>query len=308
MKRRILISTSTFGEFDKTPLSKLKDGGFDVILNPHKRKLSEGEVVELGGNAEGIIAGTENLSAQVLSKLKSLKVVSRCGVGLDNVDLKAARQLKIRVYSTPQAPTVAVAELTLGLILNLLRQIPLMDREIRRGCFEKRMGESLRNKTVGIVGFGKIGKAVGDLCRAFGAQVSFYDPALKGKKITGSQEYPNLTGLLKAADIITLHVPYSKETHHLIGAKEFGLMKPTSYLINCARGGIVDETALYQALKEKKIAGAALDVFEEEPYTGPLKELDNCILTPHIGSYAREARIQMETEAVQNLIKALGDQ
>ena len=306
MSRLIFISTSTFGEFDQTPLQELKKKKYEVVLNDHRRKLSEEEVVRLAKGAIGLIAGTENLTSEVLQRLApTLKVISRCGVGMDNVNQKKAEELNIKVLSTKRAPTRAVAELTVGLIFDVVRRISEMDRDIRNGRFEKKMGSILRGKNLGIIGYGEIGKEVREICRGLVADIKFYDPALKNQQF--KEDYLELDQLLKESDIISLHVPYTKETHHMIGADQLKLMKSESYLINTSRGGIVDEMALYRALKDKKIAGAALDVFEEEPYAGPFKELDNCILTPHIGSYAKEARIQMETEAVQNLIKALGD-
>jgi D-3-phosphoglycerate dehydrogenase len=165
------------------------------------------------------------------------------------------------------------------------------------------MGSILRRKKLGIIGYGEIGKEVGEICRGLVEDIKFYDPALKDQQF--KEDYLELDQLLKDSDIISLHVPYTNETRHMIGAEQLKLMKTGSYLINCSRGGIVDEGALYQSLKDEHLAGAALDVFEQEPYHGPLKELDNVILTPHIGSYAREARIQMETEAVENLIRGL---
>lgn len=302
---KIVITTTSFGIYDEQPLHYLKEQGFEVVLNPYKRKLTNEEVVELCEDAVGIIAGTETIAGEVMQKLKKVKVISRCGAGLDNVDLKAAQKLGISVYSTPDAPTQAVAELTVGLIMALLRKISLMDRETRGGLWEKRMGSLLLGKHVGIIGFGRIGRKTAELLRAMGANVSYTDPVVKEKQ-TGSFKKVEFKELLKNSDIVSLHLSYSKENYKLIGKNEFFSMKQGAFLINCSRGGIVDEEALYFALKGGKLAGAALDVFEQEPYNGPLKELDNVILMPHIGSYAKEARIEMEKQAVRNLLEGLG--
>ena len=302
---KVFISTSSFGKLDSTPIEQLKNAGLSLEFNPYGRSLSKEEIVQLALKAKGLIAGTEPLEKQTLMKLCNLKVISRCGVGLDNIDLNTAKRLQIKVFSTPDAPTIAVAELTIGLILALLRKIPLMDREIRNNIWKKRMGNLLLNKQVGIIGFGRIGKKVASLLKAMGASVYFTDPAIREKEVFSFPKV-EIKELLKKSDIISLHLSYSKENHKLFGEKEFSLMKQGAFLINCSRGSIVDEEALYDALKNEKLAGVAIDVFEKEPYFGPLKELDNVILTPHIGSYAKEARIQMEKEACLNLLKGLG--
>ena len=174
--KKIFISTSSFGELDKTPIEMLRKAGFEVSFNPHGRSLSEEEVVHLVSDADGLIAGTEPLGSRTLSKLRSLKVISRCGAGLDNVDLGSADRLKIKVFNTPDAPTMAVAELTVALTLALLRRITIMDRDIRQGRWKKCMGALLSGKKTGIIGFGRIGRKVGELFNALGARVSYADP------------------------------------------------------------------------------------------------------------------------------------
>ena len=304
MIKKIAISTTAFGQYDKSVIELCRKHGYEVVFNPHRRKLRSDELVEIAEEAVGLIAGTESITEKVLLKLPSLKVISRCGSGLDNVDIESAKRLGIRVFNTPDAPTTAVAELTIGLILALLRKISLMDREIRNNIWKKRMGNLLLDKQVGIIGFGRIGKKVSSLLRAIGTNVFFSDPAVTEKETI---PFPKVEfkELLEKSDIISLHLSYSEENHKLFGEKEFSQMKQGAFLINCSRGNIIDEEALYKVLKNGRLAGAAVDVFEKEPYDGPLKELDNVILTPHIGSYAKEARIKMEIEAVENLIKGL---
>lgn len=302
--KKIFISTSSFAEFDTIPLEMLKKTNFEIILNPYGRKLSSEELLKLATQVDGLIAGTESLDASVLRELRHLKVISRCGSGLDNINLKVAKELGIKIFNTPSAATLAVAELTLGLILSLLRQIYLMDREVRQGKWQKRMGYLLYGKVVGIIGFGQIGRKVAELLKPLGANPVYYDTVIPQEKI-GGFEYLDFAKLLKRADIITLHLSYSKENYHLFGYKEFNQMKQGGFFINCSRGEIVDEEALYATLKEGKLDGAAIDVFEQEPYNGRLKELNNVILTPHIGSYAKEARVKMEIQAVKNLLIGL---
>ncbi len=312
--RKVFISTTTYGKYDITPIKVLKDRGFEVEINPHGRKLTRNELLELAKDAVGIIAGTETLDAETLEKLPDLKVISRCGTGLENVDLNAANRLGIKVFNTPDAPTLAVAELTVGLILNLLRKVNRMDLAIRNGKWEKLMGNLLSGKIVGIIGFGRIGRKVAELLKSFGCEIKYYDIRTEDKGLrTESKEkrtedigvrteYLDVNELLKSSDIVTIHVSSREQ---IIGEKEIMLMKKGAWLVNVSRGGVVDEDALYKALKESHLSGAALDVFEQEPYTGPLRELDNVILTPHIGSYAKEVRVKMEMQAVENLIKGL---
>jgi len=303
---RIFISTTSFAEYDKTPLDLLESSGFKVILNPYKRKLKPEEVVKLARDCDGIIAGVEQLTEEVFKQLPKLEAVSRCGVGTDNVDLEAARKRGITVSSTPNAPTQSVAELTVGLILNLLRRVNLSDRWVRSGTWSREMGQLLFGKTIGIVGLGRIGKRVAELLRPFGVKILASEPKPDKKWVEENKvSLTSLEELLRESDIVTLHIPYTEQNRNLINAERLKIMKEGAILINTSRGGLVDEGALYQALKSGHLSGAALDVMEVEPYRGPLKELDSVILTPHIGSYALEARVQMEMEATKNLINML---
>ncbi|MBU3981464.1 MAG: phosphoglycerate dehydrogenase [Proteobacteria bacterium] len=301
---KIVITTSSFATYDRSPLDELKKKQIDYTINPYGRKLTSDEVIGLAKDADGLVAGTEPLNEDVLQNLPELKVISRCGVGLDNVDLEKAKELNIKVYSTPYGPTLAVAELTLGLMLDLLRKITAMDREIRKGLWKKQMGSLLTGKKVGIWGFGRIGQKVAQVLDPLGVEIAYYDIRI----VEGAIPLKSKSELLSWADIITLHCSANTDGKHAIGEAELKLMKDNAWLINASRGGLVDETALYSALKKGNLAGAALDVFENEPYTGPLCELDNVILTPHIGSYAKEGRIQMEMQAVRNLINGLQNQ
>jgi len=305
---KVLITTSSFGKYDSAPLDILKEKGCEVMLNPYKRKLTKEETLSLySDGVNAVIAGLEIIDEDVISKAAELKVISRCGTGMDNVDLDAADKAGIKVFNTPSGPTHAVAELTIGLIFSLLRSIPVSDKGIRAGVWKKPMGRLLRDKQVGIIGFGHIGRLTASLLRNLGAKVVYYDPYIKNTEMDGVSG-KTLEQLLKESDIVTLHLSYSKETDKLIGRDQLVLMKDTAYLVNTSRGGIVDEEALYDALKNGTIAGAAIDVFSNEPYEGPLKEIENVILTPHMGSYAVEARVGMEVESAENLLKGLKEQ
>jgi D-3-phosphoglycerate dehydrogenase len=298
---KIAITTTTFGEYDKEPLNLLDMNGFNVKLNPYQRRLKKDEVIELCKDAIGIIAGTETLDVDIMETLTTLKVISRCGAGINNVSLVEADRIGIKIYNTPDAPTTAVAELTVGLIINLLRKVSWMDKELKMGQWKKRMGNLLYEKKVGIKGMGRIGTKVVELLKPFGCEIAYADPFVENG-LLGLQRL-SLKDMLCWADIVTVHVGVGEK---LIGKKEFQCMKKGALIINTSRGGVVDETVLYEDLKNGRLSGAAIDVFEQEPYTGPLKELENVILTPHIGSYAKEARVEMEKQAVENLLKGLG--
>lgn len=298
---RVALTTSSFAVYSERPLEILREEGIEFTINPHGRKLTPDETVELVADCRGMVAGTEDLSAAVLERLPELKAISRCGAGMDNVDLKYCEAHGITVRNTPFGPTLAVAELTVGLIIDLLRNVTRMDRELRSGAWKKRMGRQLSGKRVGIVGMGRIGMATAGLLEALGCEIAYADP------ISQCTEYDcmELDALFGWADIVTLHCSMDKFCCTLMGEQELALMRQGTWLVNASRGGLVNEDALYKALASGHLAGAAIDCFNKEPYQGPLAELDNVILTPHIGSYAMEGRITMETDAVANLIQAL---
>lgn len=299
---QVLISTSSFNLANFAQLSDLKKAGVEVKLNPFAARLTEEQVIDLlGTDTIGLIAGLEPLTQNVLKSAKSLKVIARVGTGLDSVDLVAAKELGIIVLNTPDAPTKAVAELTIAHILGLLRHVSRADRQIRSGVWEGLMGSLLETKTVGIVGFGRIGKRVATLLSAFGASIIISDAQVK----SGDFQNVGLDELCTRSDIVSLHLPYSEATHHIIDEKRMNLMKKGSFIVNISRGGLVDEATLLVALKSGQIAGAALDCFEQEPYEGELRNLESVQITAHMGSYARETRDLMEQEASRLLVNAL---
>ena len=303
---KILVSPSSFGECGSEPLNILEKNNYEIIENPYGRKLTETEVIEIGRDCVGIVAGVEPLNKNVLENLPLLKCISRVGVGMDNVDLEYAKSKGIIVRNTPDGPTRPVAELTIGLTFALLKKISIADKNLKNHVWKKEIGNLIFKKKVGIFGLGRIGKMVAGMFNAFGTELIGYDLFPDH----GWAEKNNLTivdkeTLFKFSDIITLHVPGNSDKSHVIGKHELDLMNPNSFLINISRGGVVDETMLYEYLKEGKIAGAAIDVFKNEPYSGNLTELNNVVLTPHLGSYAAEAKLQMEVDAVNNLIESL---
>jgi D-3-phosphoglycerate dehydrogenase len=304
--RKITITTTSFGEYDKSVFDFLDKNIFEIGLNPYGRKLKREEIIDLCKDSIGIIAGTEKIDAEVMSSLPELRVISRCGTGMDNVDLAAAKGKSIKVFNTPDAPTLAVAELTIGLMLDMLRKITITDKEIRNGVWHKHMGNLINGKSIGIVGFGRIGKKVAELLIPFGCVVSYYDliTGASETKIRGCRiDRFEMDSLLRVSDIVSIHV---SSQNQLLGRNEIGKMKKGAWLVNVSRGGVVNEEALYEALKNDHLSGAALDVFMDEPYEGPLKELNNVLMTAHIGSYAKESRIEMERQSVVNLLKGLG--
>jgi len=298
---KIFISTSSFGQLnDYNELFKKNE--LEVKTNPYGRKLKPEELLEFTKGCIGLIAGTELITENLLLKLPSLKVISRCGVGIDNIDLEAAKRLGIKVFVTQDAPVIAVAELTVGLMLNLLRKVNQMDMKIRSGKWDKMMGNLLYGKQVGIIGLGRIGRKVAKLLKPFNCKLTYSDPFVKDR-LLGLKRLP-LKELLGWADIVSIHASTQDK---ILNSKGLRNMKKGAWLINVSRGQIVDEKALYKVLKEGYLSGAALDVFTTEPYMkGKFTELDNVILTPHIGSYAKEARAEMERQAVENLLRGLG--
>ena len=299
MKNKILIGPSTFAALDSSPADKLINAGFEVVNNPFGRRLTLKELINLLPGVTGIIAGLEPLDAEVLKKSK-LKVISRCGAGMSNVNQVEAKKLGIKGFSTPDAPTAAVAELTIGVMLSLLRLIPEMNKHLQEGNWEKRVGFQLKGKTLAIIGFGRIGQQVASLLAPFCCRILVVDPFLKS--ISEELQHVSLENALRNADIITLHCSGEE---CIIGESEFELMKRGTFLLNAARGGLINEAALRKALDDEVVAGAWLDVFQKEPYKGPLCEYKNVILTPHVGSYTRECRLRMEMETVENLLTGL---
>ena len=304
--KKVLVALSTYGKHIPDPMERLRKEGYEIIFNPLGRKLTAEEVVQLGKECEGILAGLEPLNKKVLSSLPSLKVISRCGIGVDNIDLSFAAQKKVQIHTTPNAPTQSVVELTLAITLDVLRKVSWADSLIRKKKWERLKGVQLAGKTVGVIGLGRIGRGVAEAFQALRADVIGFDPKPNREWCTSHRvSLMDFEQVLKTSDILTLHVPKGSDGKFLIGEEEIKIMKPNSFLINLSRGGVVDEKALAKALASDRLAGAGLDVFENEPYEGPLINLKNIVLTAHMGSHAKEARAQMEREAAKNLLEGL---
>ena len=303
---KILASPSSIGQIASTPFDLLEKHGYEVVKNPYGRKLTEEETIELAKDCVGIIAGVENLNAKVIDALPNLKCISRVGVGMDSVDIPHAESKGIKILNTPNGPTRAVAELTLGLTMSLLRKIPNAHYDLRNKVWKKQTGNLLFEKKVGILGLGRIGRMTAEMFRALGNPVAGYDLyPNKDWAEKNNVEILNLKQLLNQCDIITIHVPGNMDGSAILNQEELSNFKDGAFIVNVSRGGVVNEDALYESLTNGKLSAAALDVFSNEPYNGKLCDLDNVILTPHIGSYAKEGKLKMEVDAVMNLVNAL---
>jgi len=273
--------------------------------------LTNQKLLEKIGNFQVVVVrGRTKLSRELIEKADKCKIIARVGVGLDNIDEEAAKEKNIRVINAVEGATTAVAELVIGLMLSMAREIPRADREIRNGNWIKKelAGSELKGKYLGIIGLGNIGKRLGRLTRALNMNIIGYDV------VPIDEEFSKEVGLMKAdldtllssADYVSLHVPLLDSTHHMINAEKLKLMKNTARIINTSRGGVIDEEALYNSLKEGNIAGAALDVFEVEPATGNrLTTLPNFIATPHMGAQTKEAQLLAANIIAEKIIQVL---
>jgi D-3-phosphoglycerate dehydrogenase len=301
--KNVLCTTTSFGSASPGVLDRIRAHGLNPVLNPLKRKLTARELEDLVAQHDpvGILAGTEPIPSQSLAGFpQTVKVISRVGAGWDNVDRDAAEQKGIQVFRTQGVLDDAVAELALGMILSALRHLSRHNADLKAGTWQKHMGGLLKGKTVGILGFGSIGRQVGTLCHALGAKIVYTDPVTAPCDWASSLSKKELVAV---SDIISVHAAGSRV---LLDADDLAACRSGVILVNTARGGMVDEQALFQGLSSGAIGFACLDVFEKEPYDGPLKDLENVLLTPHIGSYAREARAAMEEMAVDHLLAGLG--
>lgn len=298
---KVLISTSSFGKADVRPLKLCKEK-FEVVLNPYGRKLTTEEFVDLTIDVDAVIAGVETITREALEKRPNIKVISRCGVGIDSVDQRACREFGVKLYNTPKAPVDSVAELTVTILLDLLKNVSNMNESLKSGVWNKMTGFMLKGKKVGIIGLGRIGQRVAELLEGFDVEISYTDI----RDYSSKYKYMDKQTLLSWADIITVHASGDEGEGYIIGEQDICKMKKTAFLVNTSRGKFIDESALYKALKEGRLQGAALDVYGEEPYKGRLCSLEQVILTPHISSSAKEGRAIMEMEAVHNLMDGLG--
>jgi len=311
VKQKILVTRATFGEV----IEKLSER-FEVEDNQKEDTPWAGEELKRRlADKEGVLStGSDRIDAAILEGAPRLRAVCNVAVGYNNIDLAACGERGILATNTPEVLDDTTADTTWALIMAAARRITEAERWLRAGSwiqgwkYDRLLGQDVHHATLGIVGMGRIGQAIARRAKGFSMRVLYHNRnrATKAVEKETGAKYASLEKLLRQSDFVSLNLPYSKEAHHLIGAAQLALMKPTAVLVNAARGGIVDDAALVQALKEKRIAAAGLDVFEGEPKFNPgFLELDNVALIPHIGSATRATRMKMNLLAVKNLGAAL---
>ena len=304
---RVLITPATLNGIDGRYLTVLEQAGFDVVTPPAPwdHQLVEQELMDLLPGIDATIAGMEPYNARVLAAFPQLKVIARVGVGYDAVDLAAAHQQGVVVTITAGANHHTVAEHAFALYFALAKQVTVDDRNMRAGKWIRHVTIPVRGQTLGIVGLGRIGKAMAERALAFGMKVIAYEVQPDQAWLT---KHPvtvvTLEALFKQSDVVSLHAPATAETKHLINRTSLGWMKPTALLLNTARGGLVDEVALAEALRTGKLAGAGLDVFAQEPTPKdhPFYQLDNVVMTPHTGGTDLQSRLDMAEMAAQSIV------
>jgi lactate dehydrogenase-like 2-hydroxyacid dehydrogenase len=286
---------------------------YDVKMRPEDAPLDPAQLAESCREIEGLMATGVRVSEDVVAQAPRLRAVANVGVGYDNIDVAACTCRRIPVTNTPDVLTETTADLAFALLMAAPRRLVECDRYVREGKWQSSKwellwGSDIYGKTLGVYGLGRIGKAVVRRARGFSMRVIYYDvvrPTAALEEELGAQFVDRET-LLREADFLTLHVPLTPETHHLVGARELSMLKPTAFLINAARGKCVDEAALVEALQSKRLAGAGLDVFEHEPHVHPeLLSLPNVVLAPHVGSATAQTRLAMAMLAVENLVAGL---
>ena len=302
-----LVSSYPYGISSQDPLRLLADAGFEVRLSPHRRKHTPAENIALLGDVDVLLAGTEPLPAEVLrAGLPRLKHIARVGVGLDGLDVSFCRANGIAVTYTPDAPARSVVEQVFGLLIGLSRRLVEAHEGLRQGVWRRHTGPLWQGRTLGILGCGRIGRQVAAIARAFGMEVLAHD--IREDRAWAAAHgvaYVGLDELLTRADAVTVHLPYTRSTENILSREKLALLRKDAYLINTSRGEVLDEDALGGLLRDGRLAGAALDVYHHEPYTGPLAALPNVFLCCHQGSCSFEGRYQMEVQSAQTAVAFL---
>jgi len=304
---KALITTVPFADKNRLPLELLENAEVDCLINPLNKKLTEDELAEMVTDFDVIIAGTEPITAKVMDNASNLKHISRVGIGLDSVDLMAAEQRGIKVSYTPDAPAPAVAELTIGMMLTLLRSVHVSNSQMHAGQWHRFFGRRLSNVTIGIIGAGRIGMGVIKHLQGFGNPhilVNDIEPDLQ----FGDQyelEWVSKEQIYREADVVSLHLPLTGKTKNMIRTEHLRMMKEDAIILNTARGGIINEDDLYDVLQTGHLSGAVIDVFDFEPYTGKLRDIERCLLTAHMGSMSVDCRTRMEIEATEEAVRFL---
>ena len=303
MKIKLFVALSSFANHGTYPLEVLEKNNFSVVFNKTGKRLKPEEIIKMAKDSDCIIAGVEPYNKYVLDSLPNLKCISRAGVGIDNIDLELAKLKNISIRNTPDVIVTPVSELTLSMILSLLRKLNPITNDMRNGGWNKTTGTNLNNKKVGIIGAGRIGKRVAELLSCFGAKILIHDPI---KDLEWSKKflfkYVDINDIFSNCDVISLHT--SKiDDEYLIGLEEIKSFKKGSILINTSRGNLVDESALIYGMENEILSGIGLDVFPDEPYNGRLINYKNVILTPHVATLTSESRLEMETKASENVVE-----
>jgi len=307
METRVLATPRSFAATSPKPIHMLEEAGCQVLRleRPADETITTEVMIRAIEGVQAIIIGIEPLNLAVLEHAPDLRIISKYGVGMDNIDIEAARSRGIALGWTPGANSNAVAEMTLGLMFALARRIPQTDRAMHDGRFERVRGIELQDRVLGVIGLGRIGRRVAKAASCLGMRVIAYDPYLMESPLA-EIALVDQDQLLQEADVISLHLPLTEQTQHMIDAQALRAMKPDALLINTARGGIVDEEALYNALQAGELGGAAIDCFSHEPaYDSPLLKLKQVIGTPHTASHTQEASDAMGLMAVENVIAVL---
>jgi len=306
---KALITTVPFGDKNRQPLELLENAGIEYLINPLNKKLTEDELAEMVIDFDVIIAGTEQITAKVMDRASNLKHISRVGIGLDSVDLLAAEERGIKVSYTPDAPAPAVAELTIGMMLALLRSVHVSNSQMHAGQWHRFFGRRLSNVTIGIIGVGRIGKGVIRHLQGFGNPKILVNDIEPDLQLADEYElvWSSKEQIYQEADIISLHLPLTGKTKNLIRTEQLRMMKEDAIILNTARGGIINEDELHDVLQTGHLNGAAIDVFDFEPYTGKLRDIERCLLTAHMGSMSIDCRTRMEIEATEEAVRFLTD-
>jgi D-3-phosphoglycerate dehydrogenase len=306
MKYKILVATRSFGSTSSKPWDVLNQEDCEIVKADMSQKMTEERLIELLKGVDGAIIGVVPMTAHVIQNSPGLKVVSMHGVGVDHIDLSAATKAGVVMTNCQGANDQSVADLTLGLMISIARNIPSVDGSLRKGGWGAHAGNELWSKTLGLVGLGRIGRGVAKRALGFDMKVLAHDPYVKPEDMLPGISIMNFEDVLQQADYVSVHAALTEETRHMIGADQLKIMKPTAYFINTSRGALVDEDALYSALTQKQIAGAALDVFNEEPpKDSPLLGLENVVVTAHIGAHTRESIERVGIMAAENVLRTL---
>jgi len=304
-KPAVYVALSQFCEHSDRPRCLLADAGFEVRENREGRRLRADELPDLLADVYGVIAGVEPYDARLLASLPRLRCISRCGVGTDSIDLASAARLDIEVFKTVEEVVEPVAQMTVAMILGLARNLPQHSNDFRSDQWRKRTGSLLSEWTIGLIGFGRIGRRVEGLLRSFAPKIVVVDPDIRSKDLPEGVRICALDQLLAESDLVSLHASRRPDEGPLLGERELTQMKPGSRLVNTSRGFMVNEVVLLENLQSGRLSGAALDVFEAEPYCGPLSKLPQVICTPHVSTLTISSRVEMESKSAESLVSFL---